>query len=93
VSENYDETEGPPPDMADGIVEGDAVEVMGNPEEYIGMDLVRSEPVTLLFVPNQLNALPGLGAVAHWAGTDRTVQATYPIRPQGVGLAARLILT
>lgn len=90
--ESYDETAEPPPDGADLVIPGKAVETLGDPEEYAALELISSEPVTLIFVPEVMGSLPGIGSAATWAGVQRTVKSVFPIRPAGRGVAAKLIL-
>lgn len=74
-------------------VEGYAVEVPGDLTEYAELGLIQSEPVTLMFAPTTYGETPALGTVVTWAGKGRTLRAIRPIRPAGVLVAARLVLT
>lgn len=73
-------------------VAGHAVETPGDPEEYEVLELIGTGAVTLMFVPTVYGETPKLGSTAHWAGALRTVKQIFPIRPDGVLIAARVIL-
>jgi hypothetical protein len=88
----YDETSEEQPDSSSVTVTGKAVEVIGDPDEYVALELIQSEPITLWFVPNEIGSLPGIGATVLWAGVLKTVQTRFPVRPAGRGLAARLVV-
>lgn len=90
---NYDETSDTNPDDTTTVVNGFAVETMGDPEEYAALGLTVSSPVTLLFVPNTVGQIPAIGSVATWAGQARTVRSVQAIRPAGQALGARLVLS
>lgn len=89
--EVYDETDS----VASGSssdISGYAVEILGDPEEYAATELVGSAPATLWFVPETPGSLPTLRSTVPWAGETKTVRAAYPVRPDGTGIAARLVV-
>ena len=78
---------------ASGPVTGKAVEVPGDLEEYQSLELIPSQTLTLMFVPDDLGDVPALNSRVTWAGAARTVRAIRPIRPDGTVLAARVMVT
>lgn len=90
---DYDPDQDKYPDPSEtGTVEGSAVELPGDPEEYAAMDLIPTAVLTLFFVPDTFGEAPPLSAVILWAGAKRTVRAIIPIRPAGELIAARVIV-
>lgn len=83
------ETDSPP---TSSTVSGWAVELPGDPEEYAAMELIGTEAITLMFAPDTLGDKPPLGSSIEWAGAARTVKQTFPIRPFGDLVAAKVIL-
>jgi hypothetical protein len=73
-------------------VVGLAVELPGNPEEYAALDLLLYRPITLFFVPYTHGEAPGHASHVFWAGKDRAIKQSFPVRPDGVYIGARLIL-
>lgn len=90
-TESFDETAEAAETNASSIT-GKAVEVPGDPEIYAGLELIHSEPVTLIFIPSVIGSIPPLGSTVAWAGVVRTVRDRMPYRPAGIAVAARLIL-
>ena len=72
-------------------VEGYAVEIPGDPEEYKALELIPAHPITLMFVPNVLGETPVIGSTITWAGELRTVNQQFPIRPAELTIASRVI--
>jgi|SRR5690606_12254112 len=73
-------------------VSGSAVEIPGDPEEYAASDLIPRNPVTLIFVPAERGQELEQNMVCEWAGLNRSVFQRFPIRPDGVVIATRVIL-
>lgn len=77
---------------------GSAIEVRGNPDQYVPLSLNLSTMPTLLFTPQQypLRAhtpefvMPG--DIAPWNGVDFVVKAVYPIAPDGNVIMARVVI-
>ena len=73
-------------------VEGHAVAIPGDPEKYDELELVSTEAVTLIFVPNTFGEQPKLGSTLEWNGEEKTIADTTPIRPTGQLVAAQVVL-
>lgn len=73
-------------------VNGKAVELPGEAQEYEALELIGTDAVTLLFVPTVMGELPRLGYDGTWAGKVRTVRQVFPIRPAGTALLARVVM-
>jgi hypothetical protein len=73
-------------------VNGYAVELPQDPEEYRNMELVLQEDVILMFVPNVFGQRPAVGGVTDWAGRRRVVTKVLPYRPAEVVLAAKVVV-
>lgn len=91
----YDETDDAEAALEAAIVglKGVAIELPGDPEEYVALELLKAEPVTLFFVPDEIGNLPQMSDTAAWAGKVRTVQQIFPVRPAGIGVAAKVIMS
>lgn len=75
------------------IIDGYAVEVPGDPEEYQTLELIGKGAITLFFVPTTFGEAPALHSTITWAGEVHTIQSVGPIRPAGDLIAARVIVT
>lgn len=73
-------------------VEGFAVEIPAEPEEYEAFSLTIESSLMLFFVPTIIGQKPAMGSVVTWAGSPRTVKGVLPIRPDGTIIAAKVIV-
>jgi hypothetical protein len=73
-------------------VEGFAIEVPGDPDEYEALRLTLQNPITLQFVPTTFNTSPAQGQTLVWAGLKRTVKSVRHVRPAQETIAARVVL-
>ena len=73
-------------------VPGVAIQTKGDPGEYAALGLVESEAPTLFFVPRVLGQLPPLQSTTVWNGVPFAVHRVYPLAPNGVAIAARLVV-
>jgi head-tail adaptor len=64
----------------------------GEPQQRETQSLVEREAPTVLFVPTTYGTLPALGASAHVSADDFFLRSVLPIAPDGVALAARLVV-
>jgi len=77
---------------ADVVITGAAVRVKGNPIVYQRLSLIEGEAPTLFFTPDNYGDVPALDAVVTWGGIDYTVKSVDPIAPDGVAIAARVVV-
>lgn len=80
-------------DGASDTIAGKAVEIPGDPAEYEPLELIGKDAATLMFVPTTIGSIPQQGFTATWAGKVRTVKQSFPFRPAGVAIMAKVILT
>lgn len=76
-------------------VTGSAIRVRGLPETYRKLGLIDSESPTLFFTPTTYGETPLPGDTVVWpvGGTKTyTVQDVNPIAPDGVVIAARVVI-
>lgn len=75
-------------------VAGWAVEVKGTEAEmaFEPSDLVITQRVVLLFVPDVFGQLPETGSRVVWSDTGLTVAARFPLRPGGDAILARILV-
>lgn len=71
---------------------GRAVEIPGDPEEYVTLELIPYQTITLIWVPNTIGVTPKIGSTIVWAGLPRTVKFHFPIRPVGQLIADRVLI-
>jgi hypothetical protein len=91
------------PDPATGLptpttstVTGSAIQVRGDPDTYKRLELIRSQAPTLFFTPTTYGELPAPGDTVVWPATNGqtyTVRDVDPIAPDGVAIAARVVIT
>ena len=80
-------------------IAGNAVQVRGTPQTYASLSLIESAAPTLLFTPSTYGylansdgfVLPGDTVV--WAGETYIVKDVTPIAPDGVVIAARIVVS
>lgn len=73
-------------------VPGSAVEIPGDPEEYVNLELILSQPSTLLFAPDTYGARPEAEMTIDWAGVTKTVKYVFPFQPAGTPFMARVLV-
>ena len=73
-------------------VTGRAMRVRGNPHRYDALGLVESKAPTLFFVPQTYGETPAPGDVVTWESEQYTARDVLPIAPDGVTIAARIII-
>ena len=73
-------------------ITGTAVRAMGNPHRYTALGLVESKAPTLIFVPTTYGDTPEPGDVVTWESEEYTVRDVEAAAPDGVTIAARVII-
>jgi hypothetical protein len=73
-------------------ITGNAIEVRPNPTRYTALGLVLTTMPTLFFSPTTYGDTPAPGDVVVWAGVSRTVKDVERIAPDGVTIAARVVI-
>ena len=71
---------------------GSAIQVRGDPDTYRALNLIQSEAPTLFWTPDTYGDRPLPGDTVEWASTVYTIRDVAPIQPDGVLIAARLIV-
>ena len=80
-------------------ISGNAVQVRGNPEVYQRLSLVLSQAPTLFFIPTTYGLLANTASMVRpgdtvaWVGENFTVRDVECIAPDGVVVAARIIVS
>lgn len=80
-------------------ISGNAVKVRGDPQTYARLNLVLSQHPTLLFTPNEYEQLDFTddfvkpGDTVQWNGVTFTVRDVNTIAPDGVVIAARIVVS
>lgn len=77
---------------ADTTVSGYAVEIPGDDTEYEALKLTKHEALTLMFVPSAVGEEPELLSVVDWSGRLKKAYRIQPLRPDGVLIAAKVIV-
>jgi len=73
-------------------VTGSAIQVRGDPETYRALSLIQSEAPTLFWTPATYGEAPEPGDTVVWASKTYTVRDVAKIQPDGVCIAARVIV-
>ena len=73
-------------------ISGSAIQVRGDPDTYRALNLIQSEAPTLFWTPDTYGDRPLPGDTVEWASTVYTIRDVAPIQPDGVLIAARLIV-
>lgn len=73
-------------------ITGSAIQVQGDPDTYKALTLIESSAPTLFFTPGTYGDLPSEGDKVTWAGAVHTVRDVAPLRPDGVAIAARVVI-
>ena len=90
---DYDETTDTFSNDRLGVVKGHAVQLDGDAIQYRELGLTKQDPVTLLFIPDEIGDEPDLESQVTWNNKVRTVKHIFPIRPSGHGIGAKVIAT
>ena len=85
-------------DYTTAPVEGEAIQVRGDPQLYASLKLIESQAPTLFFTPTDY-ALTAWGSefvklsdTVEWAGATFTVKHITTIAPDGYVVAARIVV-
>ena len=80
--------------VAETTITGSAIQVRGDPKRYVALGLVLSEMPTLFFSPTTYGETPAPGDTVTWptGGSTWTVRDVDPIAPDGVTIAARVVI-
>lgn len=80
--------------VAETTITGSAIQVRGDPRRYAALGLVLSEMPTLFFSPTTYGDTPAPGDTVVWpdSGHTWTVKDVDPIAPDGVLIAARIVI-
>ena len=80
--------------VAESTVTGSAMRVKGDPHTYTALGLSLTENPTLFFVPDTYGDVPEPGDEVTWptSGTVYHVADVNPIAPDGVVIAARVVI-
>ena len=80
--------------LVESTMTGSAIQVRGDPKRYQAAGLVLSEMPTLFFSPETYGDTPEPGDTVVWpeGGSTWTVRDVDPIAPDGVTIAARVII-
>lgn len=73
-------------------VTGNAIRVAGDPMVYQALGLVQSEAPTLFFAPDNYGDVPLPGDSVTWSCQSYTAKDIRPIAPDGVAIAAHIII-
>lgn len=97
-TETYDASTDTYTNIVTSTVTGNAIAVRGNPERYRALGLALTKSPTLFFSPTEygLRAFSSdfvqPGDTCSWAGQTFTAQDVDPIAPDGIVIAARIII-
>lgn len=73
-------------------IAGAAIQVGGNPMLYEALGLILSDAPTLFVTPTTYGDLPLPGDTVTWNGIAYTVKNVRPVAPDGVAMAARVVI-
>lgn len=73
-------------------ITGVAIRVRGDAHHYQALGLIESKAPTLYFVPTTYGETPEPGDVVTWESEEYTVRDVSPLAPDGVTIAARIII-
>lgn len=74
-------------------ITGNAIRVRGNPNTMRALGLIDSEAPTLFFTPTTYGARPKAGDTVVWESLTWAAKDVDPIAPDGVTIAARVVIT
>ena len=80
--------------VAETTITGSAIQVRGDPRRYQALGLVLTDMPTLFFSPTTYGDAPEPGDTVTWptGGHTWTVKDVDPIAPDGVLIAARIVI-
>lgn len=84
---DYDDTTDTPSNPVDITVDGTAIEISGDFTEYERMNLIKQDPVTLLFIPDTDREEPAAESGILWEGRQFKVR-----KVRTLALGAKVIL-
>lgn len=73
-------------------VTGKAIKSRSSYKRHEALKLVITATLTLFFVPDTINTLPTHKMTVEWAGENWTVEDVDPVAPDGIAIAARIII-
>lgn len=73
-------------------ITGSAIQVRGDPRRYKALGLTLTDMPTLFFCPTTYGECPAVGDTVTWTSKRYTVRDVSPIAPDGVTIAARIIV-
>ena len=73
-------------------VTGEAIQVRPSLQRYQALGLVLATMPTLFFTPTTYGEVPKPGDTVEWADETYTVRDVDPIAPDGVVIAARIVV-
>lgn len=73
-------------------ITGTAIRSVGDPHRYAALGLVESQAPTLFWVPTTYGDTPEPGDTVVWQSTTYTARDVTVIAPDGVTIAARVIV-
>lgn len=73
-------------------ITGSAIRVRGLPQTYQKLGLIDSQAPTLFFTPTTYGDTPAPGDTVVFGGTTFTTLDVSPIAPDGVTIAARVVV-
>ncbi len=74
-------------------INGVALQVKGDPEEYESLKLIEKAALTLLFVAKTYGDSPPLGSFCEWGGLRYQVEAIRKLAPDGTAVLSRVIVS
>lgn len=74
-------------------ITGSAIRVRGLPQTMRALGLIDSEAPTLFFTPTTYGDRPAPGDTVVWELLTWTVKDVDPIAPDGITIAARVVIT
>ena len=81
--------------VSSSTVTGSAIQVRGDPQRYAALGLVLTTMPTLFWAPTTYGEVPLPGDTVVWpetGGSTYTVRDVDPIAPDGVVIAARVVI-
>lgn len=79
-------------ESAGSSIPGFAIRKKGDLEQYAALGLDPTESPTLFWVPETYGHVPALGMACTFGGKPYTVKAVDPLAPDGVAIAADVII-
>lgn len=92
VTQNVNPADGTIGTPTTTTITGSAIRVRGLPETYQKLGLIDSQSPTLFFTPTNYGDTPAPGDTVVFGGVTFTVHDVNPIAPDGVTIAARVVV-